>query len=392
MPDWAWALIGGALSLAWFFISIAVGTSYFDAGNQRPSLTDMQVWGSVALLLIQAFALLWNGRHPIIAYWVVFVSFLGMIGLVSDGTLSTSLTLLLAMMLLIARTNSRVWVPTLLIALAADVSIYLGFAAMGSQVSLIAVLTVLSRATTAFLPPVLGGLLIVALQRQTALVADRAAVREASAALAERNRMARELHDVSAHHLSVLTMQSKSALRARELGEEVTTTQLDAIRVASERALNSLREVIGLLREPGDAWSPFAAAPTLGSLADLIESVRQLHPALDLTVEGKVDDIPPAASFACYRIIQESLTNARKHAAGAPIRIRVRRVPDELLVEITNDQGEPTADDKDRAGFGVLGMRERAVLLGGSLDAGHTTAGGWSTRARIPLERGKAAV
>jgi signal transduction histidine kinase len=266
-----------------------------------------------------------------------------------------------------------------------------------------------TRVVPTYLLPALAGLLYGAQRRRIRLEADRAeALRQAAAAqtaaavVAERNRMARELHDVAAHHLTGILLQTRAALRVHEHDPVLTAELLGSVRDEGEATLHNLREVIGLLRTAGDADEPADVAPTLDRLPALIASVRTLDPGTALQVTGDLDDLSPATSLACFRIVQESLTNARRHAPGAAVRVDLHRTGRTLVVEVRNAPADPdpgpagppgpvSTPPRTGPGYGLVGMRERATMLGGTLDTGPTPDGGWCTRAVIPLDRRSAA-
>jgi signal transduction histidine kinase len=403
LPDPAWSLLLGVASVGYFLLTIAVGTSFFTHGG-GPSVTAASVWGTVAVLAVQPVPLLWRTRRPVLAFWLVFACFLVAEAISIDRNLAVSPTLLFAVFTLTARTGARTWVPTAAAATALDVTGQLVLGVLfGGALTPVAVLAVVTRVVPTYVAPCLGGLLYGSQRRRAELAAAQAdalrAAAEAQAAAAvasERNRMARELHDVAAHHLSGILLQTRAAIRVRESDPETTGVLLESIRSEGELTMLNLREVIGVLREddPAEDGTPEVRGPTLASLPSLIAAVRDLHPELDLVVTGDLDDLSPATSLACFRIIQESLTNARKHAPGGAVSVAVRRDAREVVVEVRN---APATDPPGREpagrrrGYGLVGMRERAAMLGGALDTGPAPGGGWRTLAVIPLDRQVAA-
>jgi signal transduction histidine kinase len=404
LPDPVWALVLGIASVGYFFLTIAVGTSYFTHGA-GPSVTAGSVWGTAAVLAVQPVPLLWRTRRPVLSFWLVFACFLVATAISIDRNLTVSPTLLFAVFSVTARTGTRTWATTSGVAAALDTAAQLALGVLsGGVLTPIAVLAVLTRVVPTYLAPCLAGLLYGSQRRRAELAAAQAVtLREAveaqtaAAVASERNRMARELHDVAAHHLSGILLQTRAAIRVRESDPATTGVLLESIRSEGELTMLNLREVIGLLREDGaaeDGAGTGVAAPTLASLSSLIDAVRDLHPELDLAVSGDIADLSPATSLACFRIIQESLTNARKHAPGGAVSVKVRRDAREVVVEVRNgaatDQAAPEPPAQ-RRGYGLVGMRERAAMLGGVLDTGPEPGGGWRTLAVIPLDRQGAA-
>ncbi|QZN86843.1 sensor histidine kinase [Cellulomonas sp. C5510] len=399
LPDPAWAVLLGVASVGYFLLTIAVGTSFFTHGP-GPSVTAGSVWGSVAVLAAQSVPMLWRTRRPVLSFWLVFACFLAATAISIDRNLTVSPTLLFAVFSVTARTRTRTWATTAGVAAGIDTTVQLVLGVMfGGVLTPVAVLAVLTRVVPTYLAPCLAGLLYGSQRRRAELAAaqtealrEAAEAQTAAAVASERNRMARELHDVAAHHLSGILLQTRAAIRVRESDPRTTGVLLESIQSEGELTMLNLREVIGVLRED----SPVAGvpAPTLASLPTLLAAVRDLHPELALAVTGDLHDLSPATSLACFRIIQESLTNARKHAPGGAVTVVIQRNPREVVVEVRNaaatDPAPPGAPES-RRGYGLVGMRERAAMLGGVLETGPAPDGGWRTLAVIPLDRQVAA-
>ncbi|MGW8061458.1 sensor histidine kinase [Streptomyces ziwulingensis] len=222
---------------------------------------------------------------------------------------------------------------------------------------------------------------------QTALLAEMDRVQ---AVTAERSRMARELHDMVANHLSAIAIHSTAAL---SLDDPATTRQaLGVIRENSVEGLAEMRRLIGILRDTGADTGP-AAAPTLDGLGALVEGARAN--GLDVTLETvSGEGLAAPVELAAYRIVQESLTNALKHAAKGPVRVGLSRHDGVLRVRVTSPYGGRDAPRAPGSGAGLVGMRERAALLHGTFEAGPVpapdAAGGriWAVRAALPLTEG----
>ncbi|MFF3497105.1 sensor histidine kinase [Streptomyces sp. NPDC002795] len=213
---------------------------------------------------------------------------------------------------------------------------------------------------------------------------------ERRAAYEERMRIARELHDVIGHHISLINVQSAAALRRVQKdpvkGAVSAEEALGAIKGASREALRELRTTLGVLRSVDEA-APTGPAPGLHRLDDLVASARLA--GLDVRTEtgGAHDELPAEVDLAAYRVIQESLTNVTRHARAATVTVRTAVEPGRLTVEVTDDgQG----GEGFVPGSGITGMRERARALGGELTAGPAPDGGFTVRARFPYEAGRA--
>ncbi|MDP9820984.1 sensor histidine kinase [Nocardioides massiliensis] len=210
------------------------------------------------------------------------------------------------------------------------------------------------------------------------------------AAADERARIAREMHDVVAHGLSVIVVQADGARYAAARDPEVATRTLGTIAATARESLTQMRGLLGLLRtgEPLDATAGASAQlrpqPTLGDLDELLATVEGLH--VDATLPDPLPEVSPGVGLAVYRTVQESLTNVRKHAAAGRVEVRVADEGTAIVVEVHDDgRGAATAVSDDGEGQGLRGMRERVAALGGEVTAGPAPGGGWRVRARIPL-------
>ncbi|MFE5190184.1 sensor histidine kinase [Streptomyces sp. NPDC056628] len=224
---------------------------------------------------------------------------------------------------------------------------------------------------------------------QTALLAE---MDRAQAVSSERARMARELHDLVANHLSAIAIHSTAAL---SLDDPATSRDaLSVIRENSVAGLAEMRRLIGILRDAGDDAAP-AAAPTLDSLDALTGSARAN--GLDVHLDADPGTVPAPVELAAYRIVQESLTNALKHAAPGRVAVTLARRDGCLAVTVTSPFGGRAGPRAPGSGAGLVGMRERVALLGGTFEAGPTrdprSADGtlWAVRALLPLTEGDSA-
>jgi signal transduction histidine kinase len=213
--------------------------------------------------------------------------------------------------------------------------------------------------------------------------------REENAKLAvaeERARIARELHDVVAHNLSIMVLQSGAERRA--IGDErpQTTEALATIEETGRTAMAEMRRLLGMLRQSDDELA-LAPQPSLRHLGDLVSQVRDAGLPVDLRIEGEPRAVAPGVDLSAYRIIQEALTNALKHAGPARARVTVRYGDNELDIEIADD-GTGAALPAPAGGHGLVGMRERVALFGGDLAAGRRLSGGYVVRAKLPLAGG----
>jgi len=221
--------------------------------------------------------------------------------------------------------------------------------------------------------------------RAARLEAERDAQAQVAAA-AERARIARELHDVVAHNVSVMVVQADGASYALGSDPDRARQALAAISATGRQALTEMRRMLGVLRRDEDGTEPERAPlPGIGQLGELLEQARAAGLAVSFTVEGVPQPLPDGAALAAYRIVQESLTNTRKHGGPrATAQVTLRYLEDALLLRITDD-GRGGAAASDGAGHGLTGMRERVAIYGGWVQAGPRPAGGYQVTARLPL-------
>lgn len=206
------------------------------------------------------------------------------------------------------------------------------------------------------------------------------------AVLEERARIGRELHDVVAHHMSLIAVQAETApYRVGEIPESVSS-EFAAISAAARTALVEMRRLLALLRN--DEEATLAPQPQIEQIDELIATARSAGIAVDYTPAGVIETVPQSVGVCAYRIVQEALTNASRHAPDAAVTVQLVRNHDAVRIEVSNGPGRAAAPgDRDAGpGQGLTGMRERASLLGGALTAGPTTDGGFSVTAVLPLD------
>jgi signal transduction histidine kinase len=205
--------------------------------------------------------------------------------------------------------------------------------------------------------------------------------------LEERARIARELHDVVAHHMSLMAIRAESAPHRLGALPDPEDVQAEFARLSgsAREALADMRRLLGVLRS--DQPAARAPQPTLTDLPQLIGTARQAGMAVELTAPCALDLVPSGAGVCAYRIIQEALSNARQHAGGAPVTVSVHHDTATVTLRVTNGPGVPARPQANghRPGHGLAGMRERAELLGGSLRAGPAPGGGFAVSAALPV-------
>ena len=250
------------------------------------------------------------------------------------------------------------------------------------------------------------------LEALNAQLAEEQELRSRWAVAAERSRIARELHDVVAHSVSVMVVQAGAARRTLAASPGQAATALGQIESTGRQALVELRRLLGLLRDDdGQATDAvLAPQPSLANLESLAAAAREAGLPVEVTVEGEPRPLPAGVDLSAYRIVQEALTNSLKHAGPARARVRVCYGREALEVQVTDDglggrsaarAGEglvvvtvgPDGElqlpgRRDGGGHGLIGMRERVALFGGALEAGADPGGGYRVAARLPLDAG----
>jgi signal transduction histidine kinase len=203
------------------------------------------------------------------------------------------------------------------------------------------------------------------------------------AAMGERARIARDLHDVVAHHVSAIAVQAETARLTTEGLPDEGRAHFEAIGQTARDALGEMRRLLGVLREDANGEVARVPQPGLARLNELVDMARAAGTPVRLTLQGNVAPLPPGVDLCAYRILQEALTNARRHAPGAEVHVELDY--GETALRLTVRDHGPGSTDPDPEGHGLLGMRERATIVGGTLTAGPADDGGFAVEAELPL-------
>jgi signal transduction histidine kinase len=212
--------------------------------------------------------------------------------------------------------------------------------------------------------------------------------RERAAVSAERTRIARELHDVIAHSVSLMGVQAGAAERVLERDPALARDALRSIQDTARESVGELRHLLSFLRDDEEPATTLAPQPGIDAIAALVERTRSAGVAIDLVIDPDSAHVPRGIELSAYRVVQEALTNIRKHAPGARARVEIRHRDSGLDVLVENEPAtlNGSAPRPAGTGSGIVGMRERVMLYGGSLDAGRRRDGGFVVCARIPVE------
>jgi signal transduction histidine kinase len=355
---------------------ITVGT-YF-ASQRQPTHRPFD-GGTVALIVVAAGALALRRRHPVAVLAVVF-----------------GITLVYNVL---GYANGPMWLALVTAYITAVVRGHRLAAAIAAVagVGIFSWLDDLVRhgpapspasiaALAAWLLVLLGGAEAVRIRRERAAEAVRIKEEEAlRRSTEERLRIARELHDALGHHLSLINVQSGVALHLNEELPDQARSSLAAIKQASKEALGELRSVLDILRQEGEP-APRSPTSTLARLDELASQAGAAGLEVRTQTEGEVRPLPFGVDVAAFRIVQEALTNVTRHAGPATATVRVSYGERDLTVEVDDDGHSGKVHNGAGSGKGILGMRERAVALGGELQAGPRPGGGFRVRARLPLD------
>jgi signal transduction histidine kinase len=206
--------------------------------------------------------------------------------------------------------------------------------------------------------------------------------RAAEAVAEERTRIARELHDVVSHAISVVVLQARGGRKLLSEEPDAAREAFDVIERVSEQALTEMRRLLGLLRQE-DEELVLAPQPSLARIDELVSALKASGLPVEVTVEGEPAPLPPGVDVSAYRIVQEALTNSLKHAGPARAHVYVRYHDDDVELEILDD-GAGTGNGGG-TGHGLAGIRERVAVIGGEMDTGRRPDGGYAVRARLPL-------
>src|SRR5918994_856128 len=328
------------------------------------------------LVVVAAVALVWRRRMPLVV--AVIVAFVASVASILGYWPELALFLAIALYSAAANIERRRLLTVLIpVAVVSGIAISSG---EYSERNLNWVEIAFGLTISAGIPLLLGRMTF---NRRRRVIRDRElAAREA--VTAERAAIARELHDVVAHHMSVMVVQAGAARTVVETDPAAADESLRQIEASGRTGLAEMRRLLEILKA-GDRNGDRAPQPGLEHLDELLQGMRATGLPVEAVVEGEPRPLPPGVDLSAYRIVQEALTNALRHAGGANARVLLRYQPDALEVEVIDD-GRGPAGDAGPPGHGLIGMRERVQLFGGDLEAGPRPGGGFVVRARLPSE------
>ncbi|MFE2935268.1 sensor histidine kinase [Streptomyces sp. NPDC059278] len=379
--------LDATLALA-VLVTMVVGSFIHPRPGEGPSFgTRPPAVSGVLLMVAGAVALIWRRRSPLVVLAVT--AGLTVVELVkSDPPAPVVMATVIALCTVAARTDRpTTWrVGLLTVAVLTASAMLFGAAPWYSQENFgVFAWTGLAcaagdavRSRRAFVDAI----------RERADRAERTREEEARRRVAEeRLRIARDLHDVVAHHIALVNVQAGVAAHVMDKRPDQAKEALAHVREASRSALDELRATVGLLRQSGDPAAPTEPAPGLAVLDALVDTVRRAGLPVDVVCTDRRPPLPAAVDLAAYRVIQEALTNVRKHAGpGARAEVSVVRVGATTEVTVIDNGFGGGGSNGDGGGHGLLGMRERVTALGGTLTAGPRYGGGFRVHAILPVE------
>jgi signal transduction histidine kinase len=344
------------------------------AGHHGP--TEHPGGADWLLLIVGPLSLLFWRRWPVAVLWVAFAA-----TLTPSGAWSANLSLIAAFFL--AAASGHRYAAWVVIAVGYLSSVWLAPLVFGNR----GVSLAFALALAGWLAVLVIAAEVVRLRRERAAEARSAQTVDARRRVTEeRLQMARDLHDVIGHNISLINVQAGVGLDLMDTQPEATRAALGAIKTASKEALNELRAMLAAFRNPEED-APRAPTPGLARLDELVELTRAAGIAVVIQTIGERRALPAALDLAAYRIVQESLTNVARHAGPTTATVRLAYRTDGLDIDVSDD-GKAAMGNGGRlpgTGSGIGGMRERAAALGGRLTAGPRDGGGFTVSAHLPL-------
>jgi len=375
-------------------VALAVGYLVVTAYLEQDPLATPAPWIPGALALAQAGLLMFRNRAPVVVLAMVVGLDLAVMITTAAEIGTTSFAVMVAVYALARRRRGRpLWwiagsaaaVEVVVAAIAGQWSdeIAAGWVvpfALGRAALLVAAPIVAAEAVT-------GRARLLEALRERAENAERDRERRALEAVQrERTLMARELHDVAAHHLTGIIVSAQAANALLATDPDRARSYLDTVQRDARTTLTNLRQTVGLLRS--DARGELAPVPSIEQLPALVEDARETGADIRLDVSGEPVGLGPLAGIAAYRMVQESIANAARHAPGSMTRVEVTYEDAVVRIAVVNGPGGSPPAVSDHDGYGLLGMSERAELIGAKLSTGATAEGGWANILEIPHDGG----
>src|SRR5579864_1129250 len=375
--DWWIVLVLTALGL------VSTGVDPFVHGDRTVYWPKFGL--AVALTLVQTIPLYWRRTRPNLVLLLVAGAFAAKTLLGINATIA-GFGLFIAMYSLAAYGSGRRRLWALAITALIFVAGFAAFAITGNPRSIAVSVPSVAFAAAWFIGDYLGTRrrYVAALEERAKRLERERRLDRQLAADEERARIARELHDVVAHDVSVIAIQAGAARTVQATSPDAAAEALALIETTARKTLGELSQLLGVLRKSDGDAAQRAPQPGLSQVNRLVDELRLAGISVDYGVEGEVVALPPALELSAYRVLQESTTNILKHAGARHAQIRITYRPTELILGVRDDgkggQAPPSA-----SGHGLVGMRERVSLFGGRLDTGPLKGGGFEVQAQFPV-------
>jgi signal transduction histidine kinase len=389
-PGWAWTGRLKPRSIDWLIVAVLTVLGLFSIGvnpfRDRGLVSPLLIPLAVGLLLIQTVPLAWRRTHPSLVL-VLIASAFGVKILLGMNTGAAAVGLLIGMYSVAVYGSGRLRVFFLALAGLGFVAGFVVFALTGNPRSFALSVPSLAHAAAWLLGDYLR-----TRRAYVAQLEDRAARLERErdqdrqlAADQERSRIARELHDVVAHDVSVIAIQAGAARTIQASQPQAAVQALGLIETTARRTLVELSQLLGVLRKGDGVSADRNPQPGIDQLPLLVNELRSAGLSVDVSTNGEPRPLPPAVDLSAYRILQEATTNVLKHAQARRVQIRIVYRPNDLVLMIRDDGVGRRAASTGTSGHGLIGMRERVSLFGGKLRAGAPPMGGFVVAARLPI-------
>ncbi|KAB2582749.1 hypothetical protein BS297_24155 [Rhodococcus erythropolis] len=383
----------GILSLAYLVITALIGDSFPKDIESR--LDYWQLLGPTLIIILNALALPSSGRHPFFFFFFSVTSMVVLALALGDRAAAVTPLYWLSIFLLSLRTQGILLYLSASLGAATDILVSVNLQISGQEPLINAVTFVdnaiqpIINVTVSYAFVITIGKIVQTHQKRrridTVKIEQLQFQRESDikrAVAEERARMARELHDVSAHHLTAVIIQGKAAVEVFDTNPREVPPLLSGVVDEGERALRSLRQLVEVLRiDPTASQSP---QPSIQSLRTLIDGCERAGLKIQSRTSEGLYKIDSAIQMSCYRIVQESLSNVLRHSPGSNVKIVIENILSVLYICIENETTNMQRST-DGQGLGLVGIRERTELLGGSFKAGMSIEGNWTVQAKIPL-------
>jgi signal transduction histidine kinase len=389
-PGWAWTGRLKPRTVDWLIVVVLIVLGLISVGvdptSERRVGSVLLFPVAVGLLLVQTVPLAWRRRYPSVVL-VLIASAFGIKILLGMNTGPAAVGLLIGMYSVAVYGSGRLRVFFLAVAGLGFIAGFVVFAITGNPRSFALSVPSLAQGTAWLLGDYLRTrrAYVAQLEERTARLERERDQDRQLAADQERSRIARELHDVVAHDVSVIAIQAGAARTIQASQPQAAVQALGLIETTARRTLVELSQLLGVLRKGDGVGADRNPQPGIDQLPLLVNELRSAGLSVEVTTHGEPRPLPPAVDLSAYRILQEATTNVLKHARARQVQIRIVYRPHDLVLMIRDDGVGKRAASTGTSGHGLIGMRERVSLFGGKLRSGAPPNGGFVVAARLPI-------